>query len=534
MYGRSLLVALLALLVVVTMGSVLDVMGVDAAQYAGMARDMLSFEHSPHDATWLKLYFRDADYLDKPPLLFWLSAISFKLFGVHNWSYKLPSILYAFLGMYATYRFARLHHTEAIARTAALMFGGSAAFILMTNDVRTDTILTASVITAIWLGAAWLEERRWWQLMGASVSVASGMLAKGPMGLMAPALALGGHVLLARRWDVLRDPRLLVVPVVVGILLVPMCIGLYEQHGPHGLRFYFWEQSFGRITGENRWKDDSTFLYFSHEVLWQLLPWTVFLLAGLWVAIRDLVKQRPSPEYTSLSGALLVFVAISLSRYKLPHYLYVVMPLFAVIAAKGWHSARSSMLMNIHMAVLALVWSMALLLVGWAFPEGGLPFLALLVLVAGSALLRLRRDPGKEARFTITYQVLIAVAIVLNGHFYPHLFRYHAPANAGRWASTQGLGVDRFYGMQLSGTALDFYAGYPVRWLSNAEEAARVVAPGIAIYTDAPRMHELLEAGLVPRERFILQDYPVQLLSLDFLLPAQREAALSTHYILRY
>jgi len=534
MYGRTLHLALLVLLLVLAAGAGLDVMGVDAAQYAGMARDMLSLDHRPADANWLKLYYRGNDYLDKPPLLFWLSALSFKLFGVHNWSYKLPSILYALLGMYATYRFAKLHYPDALARKAALMFGGSVAFVLMTNDVRTDTILTGSVITAIWLGSAWMEQRRWWQLLGCAVALASGMLAKGPMGLMAPAMALGGHVLLARRWDVLRDPRWLVVLPVVAVLLTPMCIGLYEQHGAHGIRFYFWEQSFGRITGENRWKDDSTFLFFSHEVPWQLLPWTIFLLAGLWLALKTLWKRGSMPEYISISGVLLVFTALSLSQFKLPHYLYVILPLFSVLAAWGWHAVLTPWVLRLHALVLAILWCLAMVLVLWSFPNGGLPFAALLVAAALLALLRLRKPLVRDSAFHITFLVFMAIAMVLNGHFYPSLLRYQGNAQAGKWAAAKGLGVDGFYGMQLSGSALDFYAGYPVRWLSNAEEAAQVIAPGVVVYTDLQRLQELEAAGFVPQETRLVLDYDVQLLGLDFLDPVRRTDVLRQHYLLRF
>ena len=349
MSDRNFLLVLLALAVIAAMGAVLDVMEVDAAQYASMARDMM------HADDPLQLHYRSAVYLDKPPLLFWLSALSFHLFGIQPWSYKLPSILFAFLGIFATYRFTLLHHDRPVARTAALMFGASAAWVLMTNDVRCDTILTGSVITAIWLGMAWLEERRWWALVGASVAVGLGMLAKGPMGMMAPALALGGHVALTRRWSALRDPRLLLVPLIVGLMLVPMCIGLYEQHGTHGLRFYFWEQSFGRITGENRWKDDSPFYFFTHELLWQLLPWTVFVVLGLRDGLRALFTRSPLPEYAALSGALLVFIAISSSRFKLPHYLYVVLPLFAVMAARAFHTWRGPVVRHVQLALLLLL-----------------------------------------------------------------------------------------------------------------------------------------------------------------------------------
>lgn len=65
-------------------GLMLDVMDVDASQYAAMSLELLSSDN------WLHFYYRGAEYLDKPPLLFWLSAISFKLFGVSNWAYKLP------------------------------------------------------------------------------------------------------------------------------------------------------------------------------------------------------------------------------------------------------------------------------------------------------------------------------------------------------------------------------------------------------------------------------------------------------------
>ncbi|MBP6313452.1 MAG: glycosyltransferase family 39 protein, partial [Flavobacteriales bacterium] len=176
MTQRSFQFAIAGIVLVTVLGAGLDVMEVDAAQYAGMSRDMLSSDD------WTKLFFRGNNYLDKPPLLFWLSALSFNLFGVSNWSYKLPSIAFAFLGLFATYRFTLLHAAREVARTAALIFGSSAAFLLMTNDVRCDTILTGSVITAIWAGAAWMEQRRWWQLILCSIAIAAGMLAKGPMG----------------------------------------------------------------------------------------------------------------------------------------------------------------------------------------------------------------------------------------------------------------------------------------------------------------------------------------------------------------
>ena len=528
MSSRAFALALLGLVLVAISGSVLDVMEVDAAQYASMSRDMLTSDD------WLQLHHRGQDYLDKPPLLFWLSALSFKLFGVHNWSYKLPSILFAFFGILATYRFSVLHYTKEIARTAALMFGGSAAFLLMTNDVRCDTILTGSVITAIWLGSAWIEQRRWWQLIGCAVAIASGMLVKGPMGAVAPLLVLGGEVLFRRKWDVFHDVRLYLLPLIVAALLVPMCIGLYEQHGLHGIRFYFWEQSFGRITGENKWKDDSSPFFFTHEVLWQTLPWTLFVLAGLWRSVVAIAKREALKEYASVTGSLLVFVALSLSQFKLPHYLYVIVPLFAVQGAVGWQGIDRQWIRNVQWTLLALLYAGVLFVVVSIDAADVLPWIiacTAAMLVLGWAT---REQAPMQRLFSNSISIWLIAAALINVCFYPRLLGYQANAQAGRWAAAQGLAHDRFFGLQVSGTALDFYAGHPVQWLSNMDEVRSVIAPGVVIYTDRRWRDELIGAGLVPVRDTILPNYEVQLLGIDILLPATRHHALQERHLLRY
>lgn len=528
MTDRGFVLALLAVLMVVMAGSVLDVMEVDAAQYAGMSRDMLVH------GDLLKLYFRGEAYLDKPPLLFWLSALSFKVFGVHDWSYRLPSILFAFLGLFSTYRFTILYHGREVARTATLFLGSSAAFWLMTNDVRCDTILMGSVITAIWSGCAWLEQGRTWQLAVSALAIATGLLVKGPIGALAPLIAVGGQLLFTKNWKRLLDMRLLAVPVVIGLLLLPMCIGLFQQHGPHGLRFYFWEQSFGRITGENRWKDDSSVLFFTHEVLWQLLPWTVFVLIGLGKCLRYLLQRRTLPEVTSSIGAVLVFIALSLSHFKLPHYLYVIVPLFAIQGAVGFHTNGIRSVQWVHVVVMVLLWLTALFLTWIVFPEGRWPFIALLLTMMLVAVLFISRTGIATGLLKASLCVMIGVGISLNGHFYPNLLRYQANAAAGRWAAEQELGPGRLFGMQISGSALDYYAGYPVPWISNVVEARAVIVPGVVIYTDAERRMELLDAGLVPVSELQFPNYPIQRLGFKFLSPGTRDEQLAPRYLLLY
>lgn len=526
MTDRTYRIALAAIAAVVTTGAGLDIMEVDAAQYAGMARDMAE------RGDVLKLYFRRQDYLDKPPLLFWLSAISFKVFGIHDWSYRLPSIVFAFLGLYSTHRFAALYHDAVVARIATLMYGCSAAFFLMTNDVRCDTMLTGAVITSAWLGCAWLESGSRWYLTGFAIAMSAGMLAKGPIGAMAPMLAVGGQMVATRRWIRVCDPHLIMAAGIMALVLAPMCIGLYQQHGWHGIRFYFWEQSFGRITGENRWRNDSTILFFTHEILWQALPWTLYLMAGLWSAMRAVIARRALVEYASLAGAGLVLLALSLSRFKLPHYLFVALPFFAVIGANGYlqvaqRTARA------QAGLLAVLWVM-LFPVLMVFPDQRWPFLVLVVACGAASIHVWKRDHQHEGPFLSSLIVGLGAGLVMNLYFYPGLLAFQANARAGQWAARHGLSEDRFYGMQVSGTAMDLYAGYPVRWLSNAGEAAAVIRKGVTIYTDSVHRTELIDAGLVPGREEILLNFPAQRLNLFFLYPQTRERQLEKRYLLTY
>ena len=88
----------LGLAAVLVRGLFLDAMDVDASQYASISMEMLQ------NGSWLQVKHHGGDYLDKPPLLFWMSAASFGLFGLSNWAYKLPSLFVALAGVYAVYR----------------------------------------------------------------------------------------------------------------------------------------------------------------------------------------------------------------------------------------------------------------------------------------------------------------------------------------------------------------------------------------------------------------------------------------------
>src|SRR3979490_1217326 len=83
--------------VVYLAGWLIPLMEIDAAQYANISREMLLSKN------FLQLYDRGLDYLDKPPMLFWLSSLSMRLFGINDIAYRLPSFIFALISIYSTF-----------------------------------------------------------------------------------------------------------------------------------------------------------------------------------------------------------------------------------------------------------------------------------------------------------------------------------------------------------------------------------------------------------------------------------------------
>ncbi|RYG51978.1 MAG: hypothetical protein EOO01_07450, partial [Chitinophagaceae bacterium] len=314
-----------------------DIMDIDASQYAEISREMME------SGSYLQIFDRGRDYLDKPPFLFWVSAISMKIFGANNFGYRLPSILFALWSLFATYRLGRLLYNEQTARAAALVLGCCQGMFLMTNDVRTDTILMSWTITAIWMIREWEVKRRLGWLLGGCASIAFGMMTKGPVALIVPVLAFSADWIFKRRWKNFFQWEYFAGIALIALLLVPMSIGLYQQYDSHpekvidgktgvsGLRFFYWVQSFGRITGENTWDNNAPFGFLYENMLWAFLPWILLFTVALVVSIFRLFRQRlmlkDGQEWLTTGGFILAYIALGSSRYQLPHYIFVVFPL---------------------------------------------------------------------------------------------------------------------------------------------------------------------------------------------------------------
>lgn len=529
---------LFGLLAIITLINLhIDIMDVDAAQYASISLEMA------RTGEYLQVYHKGNDYLDKPPLLFWLSSASISVFGNTDWAYKLPSVLLLWIGLWALYKLTSLWYDKRTGILAALIYGSTQAFFLMTHDVRTDGLLTAFVLLSLYFISLFLLKGSIKYLLLGGIWIGCAMLAKGPIGLIIPGVAVGGHLLITRQWRKIFDPRWLLLLVPIGLILAPMLYGLYMQFdmhpekevyglkGPSGIAFYFWTQSFGRITGSNYWDNDTSVFYFFQTILWDLQPWIILFIPALIWRFISLFQRKEneskSPEWISFFAFVIPFIALSFSKYKLPHYIFPLLAFAAVMIAEyvSKKADRFPRWFDILFVIgIHLLLGPALAAVLWVFPEMNVLSWAI-VLLMYALFWYFRKTATNNVDKWILPAVCMSLVIqfTLSLHFYPHLMKYQSTSLAGKLIGKEVPASVRW--LNVHGNALDYYAGRFVKPVVASEIPS--LPEGTWIYTDEEGKNSLGDHKVIAA----YNDYPVTLLSLSFLNPDRREGKMRKRWL---
>jgi 4-amino-4-deoxy-L-arabinose transferase-like glycosyltransferase len=575
--SRKIFIFFALITIVYVVNLFIDIMAVDALQYAEMCWEMLKTK------SFLKVHYLRNDYLDKPPLLFWLGSLSYAVFGVHNFSYKLPSMLFALLGLYATYKLAAMYYARQTALIAAIILGSTQALFLITNDVRTDTLLLSCTVFSIWQWASFFRHGKMKHLLPATLGLALALMSKGPIAAIVLICALLPQLYYEGNWKRLLDYRLVLVIPLLGLLLLPMCIGLYEQWGMQGLRFFFWTQSFGRITGESPWRNNPDPLFLVHTSLWAFLPWSFLLFfawgRSIWRAISDLLSARKRlPEWLSLFGFSLPLFSMMLSKYQLPHYAFVVYPLGAIMAAREFEqlatNVKSEKVLRVLQYIILSLFLPLTLILQYCYKGGDLTSFICLLLVylllsslalsfGGSivypefsfknlkdnvsSLFRRNTKPTASAALAcksrwnklFVWSLMLSVAFnFMMGTFYnPALMKYQCTNDFGRYIKTHNTEQNNFvsYHYPFVLPAI-FYAqafsAYEL-WDKESFHEALTEKRELLVITNEYGLSQIKEDAYPYQIVMAKQYFRVAGLNLKFLNPHSRDAACEMLYLVQ-
>jgi len=522
------------------------VYGIDAKIYASISRDIAE------TGTWMEIYHKGGDYLDKPPLLFWLSAISYKIFGFSPFAYKLPSFLFTLLGVFSTYKLGELLYNKTVGKLASFFYYSCFVIVIINQDVRTDTILTGIVVFSIWQLIKYLKHKTISSFILGFVGIGLAMLAKGPLGLMIPVLALGTEFIIKKQWSNIFRWEWLLGLAIVALVLFPMAYGLYTQFDAQrpdktfnlasgkvvqdfsGLKFYFWEQSFGRVFGGNSegWKNDAGPFFFVHNFLWSFLPWTIIGVLALFVKLKNNFKNVSSNEWFTLGGIILPFIAMSMSSFKLPHYIIPIFPFWFILTANYFVHLNEKALKKINIAQLIIPFIAIMSIIGLGVFI--LPFTSILewlfVLILLAVIVYIHFKFELQTKILLSSSIsMLGIVTMLNFYFIPTLSKYDASIQASKIIKERG--IDNVYIVDVGSLGLDVLIENNTQYLNHQKDLEQVAKQGNAILGPKKWIEKRLKGTLKPKEIIVFGHRELSRITPKFLDPKTRGDQLTTYYL---
>jgi 4-amino-4-deoxy-L-arabinose transferase-like glycosyltransferase len=423
----------------------------DEAEYAAIARDMASTGH------FLNPQLFGRAYEEKPPLTCVLSALSFRWLGESELAGRLPHVLLFSGSAVILFLLGRRLFDSRRALFAAMMLPTCLLGIVCGRLLLTDSaLLFFSLASVLGVFRVLSERRPLRSVLLGGAALGLGILSKGPIALLPPALFAAGYFLGGARFDRVARRGLLLTGAVALFVSAPWF--LFETLKTQGefLRAFLLKENVQRFLHPRERHGGPPFYYVA-VLLLGFFPWSG-LFPGL-LRKRFVAKDPVVWGLWAWGGGLLLL--LTLSATKLPSYLLPALPAFALLISKSAVSAETQLrrfsrwLVAIAGATLFLAVSIAVsrLAVGGSFVKV-VPSVALVMLpFLALPLLPARRLP--ESIFVLSLVSSTALSLTLP----PALDAARCWARLGREAKVRRRTGEPVGAVRIKEPALRYYSG---------------------------------------------------------------------------
>lgn len=353
----------------------------DEGRYAEIGRWMLM------SGDWLAPRLDGMPFFHKPPLLHWLQALSFALFGVHPWAARLVPAAHAVLMMVTLYLGVRQVGSPTLAWRSSVILGTSLACLVGGQYVNHDMMVATWISLCIGCFALAMAQPRQphaWLARAGFVASALGVLSKGLMGLALPGLVLLLWMAWTRRWRALLGLPWLTGVALFAAVAVPW-FWLAQNTYPQLLSYLFGEQQFHRYTAAGGFNNVHPWWFYGVALALLLMPWSGMALGSALASLGARLARKagrrgdrptaqatdtatvPTPElpadWVALCWIWLVAIVVffSIPTSKIVGYMLPVMPPCAVLIAlhgRRWWALWQGRLFNL-VAVVGLALGVA-------------------------------------------------------------------------------------------------------------------------------------------------------------------------------
>lgn len=321
---------------------------------------------------WITPYFNQETRFDKPPLIYWLMAISYYIFGVNEWAVRLPSALSAIALMVGCFftlqkfgntinKYFKPYYIKPSAWIGTALVGLNLQTLIWARQGVSDMLLSGcmglSLLSFFWGYAktgdtATPQSFKFWDCfhfeypnkwyLGFYIWTGLAVLAKGPVGIVIPGLIVVIFLAYVNRLEsVLREMGLVWGGVIFGLITVPWYILVIMENGLAYIDSFFGYHNVERFTRVVNGHGAPWYFYFL-VVLIGFLPWSIYLPIALY-RLKFWRRQKwinqPRTNHLGLFAFMwfaCIFGFFTIAVTKLPSYVLPLMPAAAMLIGLFW------------------------------------------------------------------------------------------------------------------------------------------------------------------------------------------------------
>ncbi len=490
-------------------GLLLPVLEPDGALYATISKNMVL------SGDYINMRVQGLDWLDKPHFPFWITALSFNLFGINSFAYKFPGLLFWLAGAYYTYAFAKKLNGQQTARLSVLIYLSVEHLIISNNDVRAEPYLTGLIIAAAYFYYRFYKENKWIYILPGSLFLGMATMTKG---IFIPVMVFSGFIaewVIKKKWYEFINLRWWLAILLLFVFITPELYCLYIQFDLHpekiifgkthvsGIRFFFWDSQFGRFFNTGPIKGKGDLFFYVHTILWAFLPWSVFVILLVFSKFKKNNQPiRINADYICSGIFVTGFIIFSLSRFQLPHYINILYPFLSVMVAQYIMNQKNPVQQKIILYtqnILYLLFFLSCIILIIVF---GLPHVVMAtIILLAIAIIVYRFFPGNNFENIIgrSFSSVLVVNLLLNCLVYPELFRYQSGDAAAVFLKKNNHPGTVYTISEISSEyAFEFYASQPVNQLKRSD--LNTLKDSVLVFTPKIELDSLRKDGFTINE----------------------------------
>lgn len=516
----------------------------DPGLYAALAKNLVC----KHD--FWQLYTYNQDWLDKPHFPFWMTFFSFKIFGMHDWAYRLPALLFFLLSCLYTYLFSRKYYGRGIASIAVLILM-TAQMVLMSNvDVRAEPYLMGMIIGSLYHISCLDERFSFRHLLLAALLTACALMTKGLFVIVAIYGGLFFHLLMQRRLIKLFSLKWIALILLTAIFVLPEIYALYIQFDAHpgkvvfgtthvsGIKWFLWDSQFGRFvnSGPITRKTGSP-LFFLHTLLWAFAPWCLMFYFAICRTVREMYRKHKLTEYFTFGGGMLLLLLFSFSRFQQPFYPNSIFPLFAIITAPYCYTQLDKFgtrfrLISQWVYIIAL--PVLILIINFVMLPGRQLFFAADCIVFGFViyLITSKIIRAEKKVFLLNCTVALFVNFYFNTVFYPLLTQYKGQYSAAEYINRPQFNKYHIYSLRTENNIFQFYTNRPIDLLPLEQFQSFKPTDSAVFFASQPSMDYLVQNHVKFKVLKSFIDYPQENILPRFVYYPSRHSTLRQVYLI--